>query len=59
MSDVESGWRSQRSPEATGFSFALEERKHVTFTDGSLNVADNGSVLDTNELGLNLGNSSS
>lgn len=59
MSDVASDCSEPHSPEAASFSFALEESEHVTLADGSLNVADKGSVLGANELNLDLGNSSS
>ena len=46
---------SAHSAEASSFSFALEEGEVVTLADGALHISDDGSALVANELGLDLG----
>ena len=47
--------RAACSAEASSFSLALEEGEVVTLADGSLDVSDDGSGLVADELGLDLG----
>lgn len=42
-------------PKSSGFSFGFEQRENVTFTDRSLDVPDDLTVLFADELDLDLG----
>lgn len=44
------------SPEATSLALRLEKGEEVAFTDGALDVADDGAVLIVQKLDANLGN---
>ena len=55
FSGIGYGGRLIYSAEASGFTLRLEQSEDVTLADGTLDIADEGTLVGVHELDLNLG----